>query len=351
MPTIKDVARAAGVSFKTVSNVLNDSAHVRPTTREKVLKAVEILAYRPNAVASSLRKRRTNAIGVLIPDIGNPMFVQMVRGIEDQANRSGHVVILCNTDDSPDKEEQYLEALSRMMVAGLIVTPIGQPSSYSDRLAWADRRVVFVDRVDRFRPEPPFRGVGVHNERGAYVATKHLVDLGHRRIGLLLGPYENPTSAARRAGYLRALLDAGLQPDPTLLFEGSDFSEDVGSNGVLALLDQQEPPTAILAGSARITAGCLQALRARGVKVPEEMSVVGYGLATWAEMLTPPLTTVSWSIYEVGAQAAAMLTTDEDEAEREPLVLLEPELVIRGSTGPRTDGVSRATRGGDARLG
>ncbi len=222
MATTKDVARRAGVSMSTVSHVLNATRFVAPERRERVLSAMRDLGYEPNAVARSLRVNRSRAIGLIISDIGNPFFTAVVRGVEDAAQAAGYIVILCNSDEDPDKEETYLRQLRSNRVDGLILAPAGVAHAYLRALVRQASPVVFIDREV---PTLEVSAVVLANEPAAHAAVDHLIKLGHRRIGMIIGRPPVSTTDQRRAGYERALVEAGVAIDPRLIKEGGSKVE------------------------------------------------------------------------------------------------------------------------------
>ena len=332
MSTLQEVASRASVSISTVSRVLNTPAKVRAGTRTRVEEAIRELRYKPNRVARRLRSRdgRSHLLGLIIPDIQNAFFSNVVRGVEDVARAHDYAVILCNSDEELDRERFYLEILAAESADGVILPPIRGDERTARRLADLDLPVVCIDRR---LTRTAIDTVVAENREGARAAISHLVRLGHRRIGAIIGPLNLSTSVERRAGYRQALEEAGIPPDDALVRSGEPRREE-GRRIAEELLAEQPSVTALFAGNALLTLGVLQALRERGLNVPGDLAVVGYDDEPWAGLLDPPLTTVRQPSYEMGRHAAELLLKRIAAPGRPPaLVVLEPELVVRRSCG------------------
>jgi LacI family transcriptional regulator len=330
MATMKDVAHRAGVSTATVSRALSGVADaVRPATRERVLQAVAELAYHPNHLPRNMRQRSSRTLGLVITDIANPFFTAIVRGCEDVAQSQGYSFLLANTDEDAAKEEQTLRTMASERVAGVILASADEASEPIRRLLGSRIPVVALDRrIDGVAVDT----VTSDNDSGAYDATKHLLDLGHERIGLVAGPETISSMRERTAGYTRALRSHGITE--TLVSAG-DLRERSGYTATLQLLDLPEPPTAIFSANNLMTIGVLAALRERGLSVPDEISLIGFDDLPTAELLQPPLTVVAQPTYQLGARAAELLlqrVRNPDAPVQE--IVLAPQLVLRASTGP-----------------
>lgn len=330
--TLKDVAKEAGVSIATVSRFLNGTANLTGPTRASVKRAIDALDFRPNRVARRLRISggRALLIGLVVPDLRNPFFADVARGVETTAQRWGSAVIVGHSDESPELERMYLDLLGSESVDGIIL-PTVQPGllTLAD-LAPAGIPVVCIDR----RPG----GVRVDtvvsdNEAGARAATEHLLGLGHVRIGFVGGRPAISTSRERLAGFRQALATAGVAVDEALVTEG-DSRQSGGHDRAGALLDLREPPTALVVGNNLMTLGALEAVRERGLDVPGDVAVVGYDDMPWAAAFNPPLTCVSQPGFEMGQRAAELLMRRIEHPDAEPeLVVLQPRLVVRASCG------------------
>jgi DNA-binding LacI/PurR family transcriptional regulator len=325
------VAREAGVSMTTVSHALNGTRFVAEETKQRIFAAVERLKYEVNSVAQSLKSDKSHAIGLLITDISNPFFTSLVRGVEDVANRAGYSVILCNTDEDSEKELSYLRMLRRKRVDGILLAPTGTRQPFMDAVVEGGFPVVCIDRRS---PGAPCDTVLVDNVGGARAAVDHLIDLGHRRIGVISGLAPVGTSSERLAGYREALRAHGLREDPALVQEGNSRL-DGGYHRMLELLDLPTPPTAVFTTNNLMTLGALGALQARGVGVPDDVAVVGFDDFEWAVVLRPRLTTVAQPTYEIGETAARLLL---ERIEKKPdvaprRVVLPTRLLVRESCG------------------
>lgn len=330
--TIKDVAREAGVSVGTASQALRDSPAVRETTRRRVLAVSKRLRYQPSALARGLVTRRTHTVGLLISDISNPFFIRAVRAVEDAAQKNGYNVILCNTDEDPSKETQYLRVLVEKRVDGIILaTTAGSLQAVRD-VRW--RRIPLV-LFDRELPNVSIDTVKVDSVLGGRLATEHLLGLGHRRIAIIHGPVVRSTGAERLRGYLLALRAAGLRPEPALIREGN-FKQDSGRELTRTLLEMSPRPTALFCTNNLMTVGAMQTLQERGVRIPTDLSLVGYDDMEWWMLTRPPLTTVGQPVYDLGREAMRLLLAQiEANSRRRPQrVILKPELLPRESCGP-----------------
>ncbi|WP_322978227.1 LacI family DNA-binding transcriptional regulator [Pseudomonas sp. C11] len=327
MATIKDVAARAGISYTTVSHVVNGTRPVSDPVRSKVEAAIAELGYVPSGVARSLRVRATGTLGLLLPNASNPYFAELARGIEDHAERNGYSVILCNSDDDIDKQLRYLRVLLERRIDGLIVATVASDAAFAEALANLRVPLVLVDRsldgvdADQLR---------VDHEQGAYLATRHLLELGHRRIVCIGGPASTQVAQLRAAGYQRALAEAGIEAQAVV---DCPFTSPAGHAAAQTLLSAELRPTAIFAGNDMIALGVLRAAAERELQVPQQLSVVGFDDIEVSRYLHPALTTVGQCIGQLGEQVAARLL----ERIRTPGLavsqqLIEPILVLRESS-------------------
>jgi LacI family transcriptional regulator len=329
--TIVDVAREAGVSFTTVSHVLNGTRHVAEPTKQRVLAAIERLNYEVNSLAQSLKSDRSQTIGLIITDISNPFFTSLVRGVEDIANAAGYSIMLCNTDEDPEKELTYLRMLRRKRVDAILMAPTGVPQPVVDRLIGLGFPLVCFDRPP---PGASCDNVLVDNVGGAWQAVSHLIELGHRRVGVITGLAGVGTTDERLEGYMQAMADHELPIDPELVRLGNSRL-DGGYREMLALLNLPALPTAVFSTNNLMTLGALGALQSRQVHVPDDMAVVGFDDFEWAAVLRPRLTAVAQPTYEIGETAARMLIDRiEGRGAPEPRrVVLPTRLIVRESCG------------------
>ena len=327
--TIADVAARSGVSTATVSRVLSGTAPATPTTRDRVLAAVAALGYRPLAAARALKRNETQTIGLLVTDIENPFFPQIVRAVEDEARRHGLGVLLCNAADDPVREEAYLDLLLERRIDGLVVASSRTVRRHAARLAGALLPVVVVNAGGRVRG---LSSVTTAHRHGLRLAVQHLTDLGHRRIAYVTGPRSTAAARERRAGAEDAVRAAGLDPGALTVADG-DERVSGGIAAATALLGMRPPPTAIACYNDLTAVGVLMAARSLGVRVPEDLSVVGFDdvdLASWTQ---PRLTTVRQPTDAMGRLAVWRLMEERRVSTGRPLhAVLEPTLVVREST-------------------
>ena len=327
--TIVEVAAAAGVSPATVSRVMNGTQPVSARLRRRVERALQEYDYQPNPMARALKGAKTLAIGVIISDFANPFFTSVVRGVEDAALEAGYSVILCNSDEDPEREVRYLELLKSKRIDGVIVSPTHDSSTA------AYRRLdgIPIVLIDRSVPGLDADMVRVDNIQGSYEAISYLTGLGHTRIATISGPTDVTTGIERLRGYHNALQDAGIEADPALVKVG-DFRQTSGYENARQLLDLDPRPTALFVANNLMMLGAMIALTEAGVQIPADMSVVGFDEVDWAQLTRPALTVVTQPAFEVGVDSAEFLLrriAGEEDAKKQTL-LLNPELIVRDST-------------------
>jgi LacI family transcriptional regulator len=331
--TINDVAKRAGVSPVTVSRVLNGAPNVNAATRERVNQAIAELGYVPNVVARSLRLRRTRSLALILPDITNPFWPTVARGVEDAAQQDGYTVLLCNSDENAGKQARYLEAVVSQQVDGVIIAPCDSDSAKLAMLRERSIATVIIDRkVDGWDVDT-VRGDSVG---GAHALVRHLVELGHRRIAMLTGPMETSTSQDRVAGYEAALEHAGLPCDPELVCYG-EFREASGREMMEKVLKSCPDVTAVFAANNAIALGVVEALGKRGLRVPQDIALVCFDDLAPASQLFPFLTVAEQPAYEIGFEAARLLlhALQADAPLAPQHVMLPGRLIIRYSCGSR----------------
>jgi LacI family transcriptional regulator/LacI family repressor for deo operon, udp, cdd, tsx, nupC, and nupG len=332
MATLKDVAAEVGVSVSTVSRVFNNPEKVRPDTREAVQEAAEALGYQPSRVARRLRLKdgKANLIGLVIPDIQNPFFADVTRGVEDVARDHDYALILGNSDEDPEKQRVALTTLKTEDVDGVIVPPVSVDDPVVMQLLETDIAVVCVDRrLQGSRVDT----IVSDNRQGAYEAVSHLIGLGHERIGFIGGVPRISTSTERREGYEQALRAHDLTVDSALIKEG-DSRRERAEALTKELLDLTPRPTALFTCNNLTTLGALSAINSRGLQVPGDVALVGYDDIPWAMALNPPPTVIDQPGYEMGRRAAEILLGRLAEPDRSPTtVTLQPTLVVRASCG------------------
>lgn len=303
MATISDVAREAGVSVATVSHVMNETRHVEPETAERVRSAIAALRYSPNSLARGLRRGVTRTIGLLLPDNSNPFFAGVARHIEDAGFVAGYTVILCNSDGKPEKEERYLSVLMAKQIDGLIFAGSSDHARVFSRLSKSNMPAVLLDREIR---SVNVDSVLVDHRHGGRLAGQHLAGLGHRKVGVIGGPRDSGSSPARLRGFAEALHDAGLRL-PKQAVVDADYHFAGGRAAMERLMAQAPDITAVFACNDLMAMGALSALRSRGLRVPDDFSVIGFDDIPYAATTWPPLTTVAQPVDKIGTRAVALL--------------------------------------------
>lgn len=329
MATIKEVSRLAGVSIATVSNVINGSAPVADKTKKRVLNAVEKLNYEPNAFARGLITKRSGGIGVTVNDLTSPFFGALLKGIESVVEAAGMHLMVSSGHAGSETEKRSVDFLRQRRADALIVYLEGV--SDDDLLTWMKTGPPLIIVGRRHIPELEKVSVWLNNERGGYLATEHLINNGHTRIAHLAGKMTHQDGRDRLRGYRAALDAAGLPFDPELVIE-SDFTEIGGQHAAEQLLKRDLSMTALFAANDQTAAGALNALRGANVRVPEDLSVVGYDDILLASFLYAPLTTVRQPMLEMGQSAARLaLAALDTPAQGEVKRQFEPELIQRAS--------------------
>ena len=330
--TLRDVAVRAGVHPATASRALNPETRilVSEDTARRVLDAAADLGYRPNPVARSLRTRRSHTIGVLIPDLNNPLFPPIVRGLEDRLATAGYVALIGNTDSDDERERMVFEQMRARHVDGLV---LATARLHHPLLAEASRAEMPVVLINRLAQDYSFPSVSVDNERGVRMAVAHLSTLGHRRIAHIAGPQEMSTGLSRYRGFVTAMESSRLQVDDDLVVFAKAFTVEEGLRCGRLLLERGTGCTAIAAGNDMLAVGCYGALDDAGLSCPDDISVVGFNDMPFIDRLRPPLTTIRFPHYQVGTEAAQLLLERIAEHGGPVKILyLAPELVVRGST-------------------
>jgi LacI family transcriptional regulator len=329
--TIRDVARVAKVHPGTVSRALNveTRALVNPETAERVIRAAEELGYRPNRIARGLKTSRSHTIGVLIPDITNPLFPPILRGIEDRLDEAGYTSLIVNTDNDTVRERIYLEAMRARQVDGFISATARLDRELLIDLAEGGTPLVLVNRSLEDGSVP---AVTVNDRRGIGLAVEHVVGLGHERIGHVAGPQNLSTGHRRHLGFVEAMHAAGLKAPPEHIRFAALFTEDEGARACDELLDAAPELTAIVAANDLLAIGCYDTLDARGLTCPDYISIVGFNDMPFVDRLRPALTSVRVPQREIGKVAADLLLEQlGGGGETATEILLEPTLMVRGS--------------------
>jgi LacI family transcriptional regulator len=331
VPTIFDVAREAGVSYSTVSRTMNGYEFVKPSTREKVMQAAKRLGYVPNQQARSLAGGRSNLIGVLVPTLSNGYVTEVIRGIDEELAKSNYNLILYTTHRHHGKESIYVATIRNGGVDGLLLVAPLITIPYLDALRQQDFPYVLVDQLDSAQKS---FSVSATNRQGACQATRYLIELGHRRIGFIAGLSGLYSAVERQEGYAAALADHGIPLCNDLIVQG-EFSFEEGYSAVEKLLALEERPTAIFASNDLSAFGALEAIREHGLRIPDDISLLGFDDIPQASVTYPKLTTVRQPLEQMGRAAVAMLLdciANPDQRSRQ--ITLTTQLVIRDSCAP-----------------
>ncbi|MBQ0905252.1 LacI family DNA-binding transcriptional regulator [Micromonospora sp. U21] len=343
-PTIQDLARAAGISPSTASRALSGNGYVASEVRARVLAAAEQIGYVPDGNARALRNRTSRAVGVLISDIRNPFYANLAAGIEEQLRAAGYHVIVVNNGGQAEAEVEGARTFLAVRVSAAIVTPV---SGRAVRMLMDDG--VTVVQADRMVDGLTSDGVLVDNVQGSQEITSHLIDLGHTTIALLIDETDWTTGAGRLAGYRAALRAARLPMDPALVVP-TRFQPDAARDAVNALLDRRPDVTALFAANNMLAEGAFQALQGRGLRLPDDLSLVAFDDVPWMSMVSPGITTVDQHTDDLG-RTCAQLVIDRLSGSAPTLATvryIEPSLVIRGSTaaphGVRTHAAGAGSR-------
>jgi len=331
--SIRDVAKRAGVSMGTASNAINKPEMLAPETLKKVRKAISDLGFVPNASARTLRAGRTHILGLVVPDIANPFFTELAKGVNDAALKAGYVVILCNTDESSEKEDQYLDVLTSQNVQGILITPA---RTTNKALTSITERGIGLALVDRPASGIEACSVAVNDATGGALALRHLADGGHRKILLLTGAKSIPQVAEREKGILEAIAGITKAERPVLQTLRIDAMTAQSSDQMLTeyINEKGITFTGIICGNDLIALGAIRALRNLNKSVPEDVSVVGYDDIDFAANANVPLTSISQPKYQLGYAAAELVISEcEDPAKHvHQRVEFQPQLIIRQST-------------------
>ena len=334
-PTLRDVAREAGVHPATASRALNPATRslVNGDTVTRVQRVADALGYRPNPIARSLKTSRSATVGLVIPDLTNPLFPPIVRGIEDRLGAAGYTSLIANTDNDPDRERQDFEAMRARQVDGFITATARLDRDFVTETAGLSEPIVLVNR--RLEDES-LPAVTVDDREGARLAVEHVVALGHRRVAHLGGPQALSTGHQRYLGFVAAMEAAGIEVEARTSRFAKAFTEAAGARACRELLDEAPDVTAIVAANDLLALGCYDVLAERGLRCPDDVSVVGFNDMPFADRFDPPLTTVHIPQREIGSAAADLLLErlGDPAGTAAPQIRLSPTFVARGSTAP-----------------
>ncbi len=332
--TIRDVARVAQVSRQTVSRVINGENHIAPETHERVLRAIQELGFVPSQIARSLVTRRTHLVGLLMGDIANPYFADIARGAESVLAPTGWSMVLANTDYNQVRESAILEHFVQRSVDGFLMcdtdTPVEELAELAQRV---DTPMVLLNRTSGGTTAPKLGVVRTDRTRAAAEAVLRLVEMGHRRIGLIISNRSTIPPQSRLDGYREGLARCGIAYDDALVVRGS-INMDGGRSGGLQLLSVEDPPTAVLCQGDVMAFGLMRACEERGVRIPDDLSVIGWDDLPYASVVAPPLSSVHVPRFELGRVAGEMLLKMIKEEPTETYVELPSPLILRGSCAP-----------------
>ncbi|MAT96104.1 MAG: LacI family transcriptional regulator [Anaerolineaceae bacterium] len=329
--TIIDVAQEAGVSYSTVSRVVNNKSYVKPETRAKVLQAMTRLGYQANLQARSLAGGRSNVIGLLVVDLTTQYVGELIRGIDEVLTANQYELMLYTTHRRKTKESAYVNMMARGLADGLLIVLPRDPEAYLTSLRQREFPYVLIDQ---FGIDESDLTVTAANYDGGYAATRHLIELGHRRIGIITGWMDMVAARHRLDGYRAALAAHNIDYQENLVYEG-DFTQSSGFHGANHLLNLAEPPTAIFASSDLVALGVMDAARSRNINIPADLSLIGFDDIPMSAVLIPQLTTVRQPLTDMGLCATQMLLAlIQKPEEKQTSVILPTELIIRESTAP-----------------
>ena len=334
MPNIHDVAKLAGVAPITVSRVINNNGYVSEKTRQRVETAIDELAYVPNALGPSLRSKRTMTLALVLSDITNPFWTTVARGVEDTANENGYHIIMGNTDESPEKQSEYLTFMLQKQVDGFLLVPASSNVTSSD--IFQRQRVPFVV-LDRQILGNDYDSVRSDSQDGACKLTRYLLELGHKHIAVITGRRDNSTAKDRVRGFLQAVKETGLDEDQQVYW--GEFNQETGYEFTHVILQSKPRPTAIFATNNFIAIGVMRALRDQQLHVPEDMSVVAFDDLPAAITIDPFFTVASQQAYEMGKKATELLIARlADKAPKEPQEIILPvDIIVRRSSSTPLD--------------
>ena len=305
--TIYDIAREAKVSIATVSKVINNTGRISPSTRERVHKVMDKLGYRPNLLAAALTSKRTFTAGILIPDIGNPFYPDVIRGAEDFARKHNYSVLLCNTDDNLEKQLEYVELLKQKSVDGIIVAAVAaSPERLIEALGDNLPTVILARQLNLSNQKIKFPSVLVDNFRGGYLATKHLIESGHSSISLLGESLHIESSRERMRGCTHALDEHHLELH-SVEFCSRNLGLEGGYQATMTLLQKTSAPTAIFADTDLLAFGGMKAAKQLGYRIPEDISFIGFDNTALCTIVDPPLSSIAQPMYELGQKAMEIL--------------------------------------------
>jgi len=326
--TIKDIAEEADVSVTTVSRVLNDKPDVSPNTRKNVLEKINELGYKPNSIARGLALQKTNTLGLIIPDISNPFFPDIARGVEDMANQKGYSVIFCNTDNEQKKEKEAIDLMKEKQVDGILLSLSTTNEKELKNLRKLEYPIV---QIDRKIPNINYPSITIDNVKSAYTATKYLIKNGHKKIAHITGDLETITGSQRLKGFKKAIFEKNLNLNKSYIKNG-DYSKKSGYQNMLALLKSNNPPTAVFIANDLMAVGAYQAVFKLNLSIPKDISIIGHDDIDVTKLVNPTLTTMSQPKYQLGNEAVQLLINEiESNKLSNEEIILNTNLINRNS--------------------
>lgn len=329
---LKDVAKKLNISVSTVSRVVNNKSYVKPEMREMVLKALDELNYSPNQIARSLKNKSTNTIGIIVPDISEDFFAYVIKGADEVLSKNGYTIILSDTGENPEKEESYLNLLLEKQIDGVILATVNKTPKALDTLFNNNMPVIFIDNLPSIKRN--YDSVIIDNSKASYLAVEHLIKLGHQKIGIITGKLDETTGYERLLGYKKALTDHGIAIDENLIKVG-DFKEKSGYENMKMLLNNEKQMTAVYAASSKMAYGAVKAIRQEGLRIPQDMALVGFDVHDVSGLISPGISTIIQPEESIGKVAAELMIKrlQDKENKLNQKIVLEPSLEIRESCG------------------
>lgn len=333
---LKDIAEHLNISVSTVSRVVNNKDRVDQETRKKVLKALEDFQYQPNEIARSLKSKTSKAIGTIVPDISNTFFSDVIKGVESIARQHGYYIILCNSNEDKDIEEEYTSFLLQKQISGLVIATSGGNAEFYKQYKRAGIPVVFIDNFPKI--EANYDYVVIDNMKASYELTNHLIKLGHHKIALINGSLGESTAKERLKGWEKALIDYNIPVREKWIGSGS-FKQESGYRIMQGFLKQAEIPTAVFAANNFLAYGAMHAILEAGLKIPDDIAVVCFDAVDFTGLVKPQITSIIQPAEEIGRIAGEIIMgkIQNKNARLYEKVVLEPQLVIKESCGYSKD--------------
>lgn len=329
---LKDVATKLNISVSTVSRVVNNKNYVKPEMREMVMIALEELNYSPNQIARSLKNKSTNTVGIIVPDISEDFFAYVIKGVEEVFSKNGYAIILCDTGENPEKEDSYLNLLLEKQIDGIILATVNKTPKALKFFFNKKIPVIFIDNLPNIKMN--YDSVIIDNSKASCIAVEHLIEMGHRKIGIITGKLDETTGYERLMGYKKAFMINGIEIDESLIKTG-DFKEKSGYENMKSLLKAGNKITAVYVASSKMAYGAVKAIRDEGLKIPEDIAVVGFDVHDVSGLISPGITTILQPEESIGKVAAElMIKRLQDKGEKlSQKIVLDPSQEIRESCG------------------